>query len=239
MQNSAIIQKIQKLLSLANSDNENEAKAAASKAALLLTKHNLELQQIIEKNFEYGEIEACEIPQIKWHQHHITDLLQKYFFVKILFSRRWDEKRHRMRRTIQLVGTEVNCKIAAYVFSYLNDIYPRLWHEYKDDQYRKGNKLYKNHRDSYFTGLTVGIEFQLHQARFRAEEEFGLVVVKDEALEKHVDDITKGRTHKTSKKEFYHDVAADGHKAGLNVQLKKAITAEENESEVLFITAGE
>jgi len=50
--NKKILEKIQKLLSLATSDNEHEAKAAMDKANALLVKHNLSMQEAKE-NLEY------------------------------------------------------------------------------------------------------------------------------------------------------------------------------------------
>ena len=57
--NDQIIERIQKLLSLANSDNENEAQLAASKANELLTKYNLSLQEVEGINLEYSEHEVA------------------------------------------------------------------------------------------------------------------------------------------------------------------------------------
>lgn len=49
----SIMEKIQKLLSLANSDNENEAKMATARANELLIKYNLNLQQIEDHQNDY------------------------------------------------------------------------------------------------------------------------------------------------------------------------------------------
>lgn len=236
---NSIIEKVQKLLALANSDNENEAKAAASKASALLMKYNLEMQQVQDKILDYGEMKVVEIPQLKWHQNYIVDIMQKYFFVRVIFSRRWEDEKHRVVRSIRFVGTKENCKIAAYVFAYLNDVYPRLWWNYKDDQYRRGNKLYKHHRDSYFKGLTVGIYHILEQTKFRVEQEMGLVVKEDPKLNEYVDNLTKGKTHQTSQKEHYDDVFEQGVEDGKKVQLRKPIEKDQNEAEVLFITNGD
>ena len=84
-----IINKIQKLLSLANSHNENEAKAAMNMANTLLLKHNLSIQQIEthidEQKTQYQTKNVKEgLSTLRLHQKLISDLLQNHFFVKII-----------------------------------------------------------------------------------------------------------------------------------------------------------
>ena len=120
-----IIQKIQKLFSLANSDNENEAKAAMNMANSLLLKHNLSLQQINGYQAEYQRKNVNEGLILKYHQKLILWLLKGYFFVECIVMR--SENRV---KTFQLVGTAENCEIASYIFEYLDRTFPELWKIY-------------------------------------------------------------------------------------------------------------
>ncbi len=237
--NDSIIERIQKLLNLANSPNENEAKLATAKANELLTKYNLNLQEIKDKNFEYTthDLVSCGLT-FKTHHRLITDIMNKYFFVAVIFSSRtvgvssgehayYRRARRQKAKTIKLVGMPENCKIAAYVFDYLNALYPKLWIEY-----RKGTNATPRDRVSYYEGLTIGIMEKLKESRFRVQNETGLVVLKDMNLEKRVNEIATG-VYKAPQNNLNNTVVKDGIQDGLKVTLRKPIeTSRTNESDV-------
>lgn len=238
MNQDAVIEKIQKLLNLANSDNENEAKVATARANELLIKYNLEMQTVVDHQNEYGQLEAIEIPTLKLHQTYLTSLLMEHFMVKCIISR----KRHphepwRMMRSLTFVGTKANTQIAAYVFDYLNEIYPKLWLAYRDAPENRHLELRKHHRASYFTGLNHGITKMLKETKMKVEQQTGLVLVEDPDLSKFVEELTKGRTANSNRKDnqFHRHVFEQGKTDGENVKLRKAIKAEQNDAPVFLV----
>lgn len=74
-----VVEKIQKLLALANSDNENEAKLASKKAHELMIKYNLSASEVEMINKEYiNKIVSIE-PYTKPHQKYIYSILMSFF----------------------------------------------------------------------------------------------------------------------------------------------------------------
>jgi hypothetical protein len=212
----AIVERIQKLLSLANSDNENEAKMATARANELLIKYNLKLQEVTDRQFDYVE-------------EGIATILTKFFFVKVVIARKhvgyssgqWATRnmpRAQYQKTIKLVGTAENCQIASYIFSYLNDAFPKLWNEYK---LKTGADVTR--KVSYYMGLAKGISIMLDETKWRVEKETGLVLVKDKDLEAHIKKTTTGTYGGDTNSEIDPNVVRDGIKDGKNVQLRKPL----------------
>lgn len=227
----SIIEKIQKLLQLANSPNESEARSATNKANELLIKYNLSLQSIIDHESEYEKQELVTSGlTLKPHQSMITTLLQEYFFVKVIIgsdfvghsSGKWGNQRAQYRKVISLVGTEENCRIATYIFAYLNDVYPKLWKDYFD----RNSRVEGRDKRSYYSGLTSGISKMLKQTKWRVENETGLVVIDDPGLVKAVEKITTGTYGGTSNANINREVERDGLRDGQKISLRKPIASE-------------
>jgi hypothetical protein len=230
MMNEAIIEKIQKLLSLANSDNENEAKSATKRANEMLLKYNLNMQQIKDIQFEYVTQDALSVGlTLKAYQIQISSLLTNFFFVRVIISKErvgrssgnnswYRSSRTQWKKTIKMIGTKENCQIASYIFEYLNGAYPKLWKEYKS----KNSWAGKAHQKSYFTGLSAGINEMLKAQKWQVEQEMGLVVVSDPALDKYVSERAKG-TYAQKSSDVDARVFADGVRDGAKVTLRKPL----------------
>lgn len=246
---SKIVEKIQKLLSLANSSNENEAKSATNKANELLLKYNLNLQEVEDHQNEYGIQNIAETGlTIKPHQNMITDLLQKYFFVKILIGRKYvgtssgkwayyKPARSQYKKIIKLVGTSENCQIAAYIFSYLNEAYPRLFQEY----YELNSHVEKtnSHKSSYWLGLTKGISKMLDETKWKVQNETGLVLKSDPKLREFLDKHSDGTYGGSSGSEIDPDIFKDGVRDGKKLTLRKPLeTDRESQGDTKFLKGG-
>lgn len=236
---NSIIEKIQKLLALANSPNEHEAKAATARANALLLKYNLSMQQVEGHQSTYvADPIADSGLTLKPHIDQITNLLQEFFFVKVIISSEYQghssgefawkkSPRAQYRKVIKLVGTIENVKIATYIFQYLEPLYPKLW----KDKYERNAELKPSDRKAYYMGLTVGIGKLLEETKWKVEEEMGLVVVEDPALKKFTDDITKGKSYgSSSSSDVDPDVFKAGVKDGQNITLRKPIESEQSQN---------
>ena len=187
MDKRKVVDRIQKLLNLANSDNENEAKAAAAAANKLLTKHNLSMQDCSESK-EYDEsvfVERARLSQLdKW----ILPLLRDFYFVTPLVHSKQVGKtatgRRKFVHLIKILGEETNVDIARYMFDFFQEEFHILWRKYA-----KENKATARSKDSYFHGLVWGIKEQLKVVQAEAQTETGLMIVKDEDLDRFVDGL--------------------------------------------------
>lgn len=226
---SPIISKIQKLLSLANSNNENEAKAAMNMANVLLLKHNLSIQQVEThidgQKTQYQTKNAKEgLLTLGLHQKLISDLLQNHFFVKIIIVSKpiGSSFQAKYSKTIQLIGTKENCEIASYIFSYLDKSYPELW-----KTYLKNNPNISRQKASYYHGLTKGIKTMLEATKWKVEEEMGLALVEDANLVEFVKQKANGKYGKQSNKAAIDPkVYNDGIDDGSNITLRKPINTD-------------
>jgi hypothetical protein len=86
-ESAEIIEKIQRLLALANSDNEHEAKLAAERATALLTKHNLSMQDIAVEEREYESIHFMGVSsRMQMEQKYLLTFSCLIFSLKLLLA---------------------------------------------------------------------------------------------------------------------------------------------------------
>jgi len=216
-----MIAKIQKLLSLANSPNENEAKAAMEKANALLVKYNLTRQQVNERVDYVNAIAQDEKRVIAAHDMMIVRIVQEFFFVHALIvgktNGRTASGRRKVDRRIEIFGTKLNVEIATHVFEFLGTIYPQLWKDYQTRTKAPGSQ-----KRSYLHGVTEGIREQLKQTKWKIQEETGLVLMKDNELERHVKSMANGMTRER-RMDLDMQAAAHGLADGRNVRIRKSL----------------
>ena len=172
---SKIIEKIEKLLALANSDNEHEAKLAAQRAMEIMTKNNIRMQEMPVGRDYTNDQE--EFNKMSTEDCYINTILVTHFFVQMVTERKRKEK----KTVVRMYGTETNLEVARYIQQYLRHTFKRLWLEYKAE-----NPVAK--RLDYYAGLKTGLNQQLHAARKVVENEVGLMVVRDGALDQFIID---------------------------------------------------
>lgn len=211
-----LLQKIKKLLSLANSDNEHEAKLAMDMANELLVKHNISMQQASE-SLEYEKNKLDEISRKSVEDKFIHVILKNYFFVKIVSSR----SRVENKTTIYVLGTDTNVQIATYVYSYLKLTFKSLFSDYKKTTGCKANA-----RQSYYSGLFDGICEQLEKTKRTVEQKEGLVVVDDKALQRYTLGAFKNLKTRSSSYALRDGQAVkEGAKDGKNIRISKGISS--------------
>ncbi len=249
MQDEALIKKIQKLMALATSPNENEANVAAQKAQELIAKYNIDMQQL-NQDFEYQWHELSVDPYYKMHQKFIVPLLEEYFFVKTLSVSQFTgtytvTNARQFRYVLKIMGTPTNVIIADYVYHYLCEAFQKLWLVRK-----KKDGLNERQRQGYYNGLTKALEEKLTIVRenavksaaeemvrkseeafkegkidrvLRLEDATALTVIrKDLALDKAYHSIGK---IKVSKSSFSNNSQAEaaGREDGKNINLSRPV----------------
>jgi len=180
-----IVERARKLLNLANSSNEHEARLAADQAQRLMTKYNLDMQQV---DFVDEPIESANAAETDYlfhpRQYFVLDVVQKHFRVKAVKNyAKWDGKtfdglgRRRLKKSITFYGRQSNVAVALDVFHFLDATFRRLWAEYMRETGTPANR-----QKSFYVGLVQGLDSQLAKAQKEVEQEAGLVVVDDAAL---------------------------------------------------------
>jgi hypothetical protein len=168
MKQHEIIEKIRKLLALAQSASLHESEAALGMANSLLLKHNLSMRDVhgnvfsFDENGKRGYFEMAINsknglnPLVFW----ITHLIQNYFFVSAIVSKPQYLPADAIERNIVFVGEFHNVEVALYVYEFLERKFEDLWLQYKTES-GCSDKNY----DAYISGLSAGLEAKLKAQR--------------------------------------------------------------------------
>lgn len=155
--------KVKKLMSLASSDNRNEAENAAAKAGELIAKYNMDIiDGDRDRQFESIIITP---PALKRSQAEslMVSLLSSFYFVRPVWIPVYIPASDKMGKALEISGTPENLKIADYVFHYVLGHAARRW-----ERYRKQHPSCRS-RSGYMTGVVSGFRQKLEEGR-RASE---------------------------------------------------------------------
>ena len=157
--NVRMLDRVRKLLSLARSHNEHEALLAMEKAHHLIEKYNIErIEQDQAARFVYAIIHHRK-KRVENYQRRICGILTAHFFVDVVYSHLYHPMDCQTYRTIELLGTMENVRMAEYVYYFLLNQMDVLWkgHQRTSDPQSVGNKR------SYRLGVLKGFQDKLDQ----------------------------------------------------------------------------
>ena len=180
MEQKEIIIKIQKLLALSKSSNENEAQNAMLKAQKLLIKYKLSLKEVESYSKENIKIEDFKTEQKfrgKSWKSNLAQVIADNFGCFIYFNT-GNYKVHR----VCFYGKEEDVIIANIMFEYAvkwvnlegNKIVKRM----KQDKRRK---YFDGIKNDYALGFIFGLE-ERFRSQIKENEEWGLVLQKDQVV---------------------------------------------------------
>jgi hypothetical protein len=160
-----ILEKVRKLLSLARSRNEHEAFLSMKKANELIEKYNIgRIEQDKASQCVYAII-SHKKKRIQNYQRRICLILMEHFFVDVVYSCLYDATDCQTYKTIELLGTVENVRMAEYVYYFLLNQMEVLW---KIHRGKTAGRAARNKR-SYRLGVLKGFHDKLdRQARERS-----------------------------------------------------------------------
>lgn len=193
---AVILRKVEKLLAMAESSNENEAFLAMARVQELIGKYNLESALNRKKNRYVSLVVNHKKQKIDRLQRMIAGILTGYYFVDIVFSDLYDSQENVVHKTMEILGTEQNVLMAEYVYGFLRQQSDSLWNHYRAGQGLKGAAP----KMSFQVGVIAGFKRKLdtlekqgtvHQVSERGDSTTallagGLVKFNDPALRKFV-----------------------------------------------------
>ncbi len=176
---SPVLERIAKLLALAESSNEHEAQAAMSAAQRLMLKHNL-------SDVTRGDGESLAFRHLGKPTGRVTEaerilanILVEHFFVDTIWVPVWRAAEGKRGSVLEVCGRDENLEMADYVHAFLTRAAERLWKEHRKAHKIRGNR----DRRAYVAGVMSGFEKKLgEEARKNAAE--GLVWVGDPGVER-------------------------------------------------------
>ncbi|OGR05031.1 MAG: hypothetical protein A2511_09450 [Deltaproteobacteria bacterium RIFOXYD12_FULL_50_9] len=150
------MEKVRKLLALAQSSNEHEAGLAMRKANQLIMKYNLErIEQRRESSYSYRIINAKK-KKLQLTRKRICSILSEFFFVEVILSCQYDAVSNETHKTIELLGTVENVEIAEYVYYFLLRQLENLWRRHQQETGCPGSR-----KRSYQLGVLKGFSEKL------------------------------------------------------------------------------
>ena len=213
-----MIERIARLLALAESPNVHEAEAAMAAAQRLMLKHNLEVgRDAAARGYGYRHV-GRPTGRVTESERILAMLVGKYFFVEPIWVPVYRPHEGKRGSVLEVCGTSSNLEIAAYVHHYLSVTADRLWVEHKKARRIAGNR----DRRTFLAGVMSGFAEKLAQG-VQANKEQGLVWIKDADLfayyRRRHPHIRHVRNAGTPKNEAF----SDGREAGKRIVLHRAV----------------
>ncbi len=175
---SRVLERVAKLLALAESPNEHEAQAAMNAAQRLMLKYNLEniargkLGTYAHRHLGRASGRVSEAERI------LASIIADFFFVQAIWVPVWRPLEGKRGSVLEICGTQDNLELAAYVHSFLEHTAERLWRDYQKRRQIRGNQQ----RRTFIAGVMAGFRSKLAEQR-KGDRQRGLVWVGDRDLD--------------------------------------------------------
>ena len=165
-----VLERVAKLLALAESQNEHEAQAAMSAAQRLMLKHNLDTVLTGARSLYDFRHLGTPSGRIGESQRLLAAILAEYFFVEVIWVPVWRPLDGRRGSVLEVCGSPENLELAEYVHAFVNRTGGRLFEEYRA---RSGGRPSRE-RERFLAGLMAGFRDKLAAERKKSRSE-GLV----------------------------------------------------------------
>jgi hypothetical protein len=117
--NSRVLERVKKLLSLAQSSQQHEAQMAMAKAQQLMALHNLESFKDWSRDSFCHKLIRTEKQRLSAWQSKILSILMESFFVEVILIQELNTASLKRVQTIELLGTRENVEFAHYAYHFL------------------------------------------------------------------------------------------------------------------------
>ena len=221
MDNSSIIEKIKKLLALANSSNEHEAALAAGHAQRLLSEHNLAMADIeaSHRPDKADKVETAVSKNLPKWMRHLSASVSSAFDCQAVH--------HPATGKMTFIGVGADAQIAAYTFSYLDQTVRKLCSTYMKGHVSSTipNRHRELMRQSYYLGAVSTVTIRLREQKAQTPVTTGaLVLVKVGLIKQAMNEIGNLRTMHSRRSYINCDAYSKGQTDGSQVGIHHGIT---------------
>ncbi len=215
VQENIVLRKVQKLMALATSNNENESEQAMIKAQQLLLKHNIDSNYADNDNEE--KVFLKRILKQKNENAKMRSIAAKLktFFVNTVYNKTKENI------YLEVVGTAVNVEIAEYVAAVLQTDLDRLWELAKEQYTHLKGMVAKN---SFFLGIATGYCNKINSLKKGYESDLAnsLMVIEKKLMA--ANDMVYPRLSKSKSNGSYcHESSLLGQQAGRQLNINPAL----------------
>jgi predicted SprT family Zn-dependent metalloprotease len=153
-----LIEKVRKVLALAHSANEHEARLALETSVRLMRRHALAQSEIeFQDDDVIYRIISLRQSRVSYHQRLIASLLSRHFGVRLVCSRLYDAAADKICRTFEIFGSREHVAVAEHCYYFLEGRLSALWREHR----RKMPDSRARDKGSYYCGVLHGFEQRL------------------------------------------------------------------------------
>lgn len=219
--------KIKKLLRLANSSNENEAKLAMKKAQELLAKHKLKISDVEGKELKVEKLETgiyFSSRKDRW-RGDLIKVISKNYCVEAYMSTAYHSSKHQ----ICLVGMKYDMEICMEVFKFASAHVEDWFRNFKKVEGWKYSSQYLNAaKNTYGIAFSEGVEEVLERQKEQKTQEWGLVMVTPKEAVDFVAGLNPSKSKARANVIHDGEIAYMGYMAGTALELNDKITEKEN-----------
>ena len=221
LESEKILEKVKKLLSLAQSSNSHEAELATMKANDLLLRHNLDY---LKDRQEPIYMDRLLMRKRKDSKLSAIYSILKHFIVRPVISQ------GRSACCLEVSGTLTNVKLAGYIAHFLDQELDYLWEQVRSTHDLKGIQA----KNSFFLGVAEGFDRKMKLAKMNYSEADRKALV---VVEKKLDFETRIIYKRLAQSHSGHrrDAEANqlGHSKGMNLTIRNAV---EGQGKKLYLT---
>jgi hypothetical protein len=214
------LERVAKLLALAESPNEHEAQAAMRAAQRLLLRHNIEAAAARNASgYGYRHI-GQPTGRVRETARELASILTSYFFVDAIWVSVWQPREGKRGSVLEICGRDENLEIAEYVHAFLTHTADSLWRQHK----RAQGITKDRDRQAYLAGVMAGFARRLADER-TLQREAGLVYVGERELTQYMKRRHPRTTQIRRVSSTRTAAHAAGREAGRRIVLRKGVTA--------------
>jgi hypothetical protein len=213
-----VLERVTKLLALAQSPNEHEAQSAALAAQRLMLKYNLKnVATQGARGYGFRHL-GRSTGRTSESERILAAILGEHFFVEAIWVPVWRPLEGKRGTVLEVCGTPENLELAEYAHSFLTHTAERLWREYK-----RAHGIRRNaDRRSFHAGVMSGFREKLARQK-RAQERQGLVWVGDGDLIRFLRQRHPYVRHTRHVSRHRAEVYGHGKEAGRGIVLHRGI----------------
>lgn len=213
-----VLERVAKLLALAESSNVHEAENAMSAAQRLMLKYNIDTAtKATAVRYSFRQL-GKPTGRVQESERILSNILDEHFFVEAIWVPVWRPLEKKRGSVLEICGSLENLELAEYTYDYLSRTAERLWKEHKRER-----GITKNaNRRAFLSGVMSGFSAKLEREKKKNEKE-GLVWSGDGELHSYF-----RRRHpyiRTTRQGGRHDRDSyrAGHEAGGRIVLRRGV----------------
>ena len=183
--NNKIIEKIEKLISLSGSSNENEARAAMLKAQELMAKYEIDREQIKGEEKERPVVGFTSSPHREEWIHMVSAVIAENFrcrSISIVKNNSGGSFR------IRFYGYEEDAEICINIFNYAIQVIRKKFVTLRAIYAEAKREFGESEKSNYVTGFCFGLEKNFKEQREQSKS-FALALVTPKAVDDFVRSI--------------------------------------------------